>query len=95
MSLTSTEYFVSTIVVALTLTANIVMAETPDVHYRTVEVDKLSIFYREAGSPNAPTVLLLHGFPTSSQMFRNPCQQISARNPICASCSNAASRWLL
>ena len=30
-----------------------------------------NIFYREAGLPNAPTLLLLHGFPTSSHMFRN------------------------
>ena len=45
-------------------------AEVPQTHYRHVEVDGLSIFYREAGSPNAPTILLLHGFPTSSHMFR-------------------------
>jgi len=46
------------------------LAEAPQVHYRHVEVDGLSIFYREAGSPTAPTILLLHGFPTSSHMFR-------------------------
>lgn len=40
------------------------------VHYRTVKVDGLDIFYREAGPKDAPTVLLLHGFPTSSHMFR-------------------------
>jgi len=39
--------------------------------YRTVNVDGLDIFYREAGPKNAPVVLLLHGFPTSSHMFRN------------------------
>lgn len=39
--------------------------------YHTVNVDGLNIFYREAGSPDAPTILLLHGFPTSSHMFRN------------------------
>ncbi|NJK50919.1 alpha/beta hydrolase [Candidatus Gracilibacteria bacterium] len=39
--------------------------------YRTVEVDGLNIFYREAGLPSNPTILLLHGFPTSSHMFRN------------------------
>ena len=37
---------------------------------RSVAVDGLSIFYREAGDPAAPVVLLLHGFPTSSHMFR-------------------------
>jgi pimeloyl-ACP methyl ester carboxylesterase len=39
--------------------------------YNTVKVDGLEIFYREAGDRDAPTVLLLHGFPTSSHMFRN------------------------
>jgi pimeloyl-ACP methyl ester carboxylesterase len=39
--------------------------------HRTVDVDGLSIFYREAGPRDAPTILLLHGFPTSSHMFRD------------------------
>jgi pimeloyl-ACP methyl ester carboxylesterase len=37
--------------------------------YRTVKVDGLNIFYREAGPKNAPTILLLHGLPSSSRMF--------------------------
>jgi pimeloyl-ACP methyl ester carboxylesterase len=37
--------------------------------YHTVHVDGLSLFYREAGSHDAPTLLLLHGFPSSSRMF--------------------------
>ena len=37
--------------------------------YRTVQVDGLSIFYREAGPENAPALLLLHGLPSSSRMF--------------------------
>src|SRR3989442_10292991 len=41
------------------------------VRYRTAEVDGRKIFYREAGDQRAPVVLLLHGFPTSSHMFRN------------------------
>ena len=41
------------------------------VHYRTVRVNDQDIFYREAGSQSAPVILLLHGFPTSSNMFRN------------------------
>ena len=41
------------------------------VHYRTVEVAGAEIFYREAGDPHFPTLLLLHGFPTSSHMFRD------------------------
>jgi pimeloyl-ACP methyl ester carboxylesterase len=39
--------------------------------FRTVSIDGLDIFYREAGSRSNPTILLLHGFPTSSHMFRN------------------------
>ena len=39
------------------------------VRYRTVMVDGISIFYREVGRPDAPTLLLLHGFPSSSRMF--------------------------
>lgn len=45
-------------------------AQTQVLH-RTVKVDGLDLFYREAGPKDAPTVLLLHGFPTSSHMFRN------------------------
>ena len=41
-----------------------------DIAYRTADVDGLSVFYREAGAPAAPTLLLLHGFPSSSHMFR-------------------------
>src|SRR5437660_7308734 len=44
---------------------------TPTVFYRTINVEELEIFYREAGPRDAPTVLLLHGFPSSSHMFRN------------------------
>ncbi len=41
------------------------------IHHRMVEVDGLQIFYREAGRVGAPTILLLHGFPSSSFMFRS------------------------
>jgi len=41
------------------------------VQYRTVDVDGVPIFYRSAGPEDAPVILLLHGFPTSSHMFRN------------------------
>jgi pimeloyl-ACP methyl ester carboxylesterase len=37
--------------------------------YRTLPVDGLNIFYREAGPKDGPTLLLLHGFPSSSRMF--------------------------
>jgi len=41
------------------------------VHYKTARINDLDIFYREAGPQSAPVILLLHGFPTSSNMFRN------------------------
>ena len=40
-------------------------------NYNTIKVDELNIFYREAGSKNNPTILLLHGFPSSSYMYRD------------------------
>src|SRR6185312_5898676 len=43
----------------------------PTVFYRKFNVEGLDIFYREAGLHDRPTVLLLHGFPSSSHMFRN------------------------
>ena len=42
-----------------------------DIAYKTAEVDGLTVFYREAGAADAPTLLLLHGFPSSSHMFRD------------------------
>lgn len=44
---------------------------TESATYHTVEIDGLNIFYREAGAKGNPTILLLHGFPTSSHMYRN------------------------
>lgn len=49
----------------------VAVAQSTQVTYNTVKVDKLEIFYREAGDPTKPTILLLHGFPSSSHMFRN------------------------
>jgi pimeloyl-ACP methyl ester carboxylesterase len=37
--------------------------------YKSIDVSRLSIFYGEGGSPDAPTLLLLHGFPSSSRMY--------------------------
>jgi pimeloyl-ACP methyl ester carboxylesterase len=52
--------------------------------YRTANVDGVKIFYREAGPTNAPTLLLLHGFPTSSHMFRNLIPLLADRFHIVA-----------
>ena len=54
------------------------------VHHKTVAVDGLTIFYREAGSPTAPTLLLLHGYPTSSHMFRDLIPQLADRYRVVA-----------
>ena len=51
--------------------AGIGKATATQVYYRSTTIDNVEIFYREAGSRDDPTVLLLHGFPTSSHMFRN------------------------
>ncbi len=47
------------------------VATVPHIAYGNATVDGLNIFYREAGSAEAPTLVLLHGFPSSSHMFRN------------------------
>ena len=52
--------------------------------HRTVSVDGLRVFYREAGDPKAPAVLLLHGFPTSSHMFRDLIPELARRYRVIA-----------
>lgn len=47
------------------------MTQAIATRHKTIKIDDLDIFYREAGDTTKPTLLLLHGFPTSSQMFRN------------------------
>ncbi|MCP2025158.1 pimeloyl-ACP methyl ester carboxylesterase [Flavobacterium sp. HSC-32F16] len=55
----------------------------PD-HYNTIKINGLNIFYREAGAKDAPTVLLLHGYPTSSHMFRNLIPILSKKYHVIA-----------
>jgi pimeloyl-ACP methyl ester carboxylesterase len=52
--------------------------------HKTINIDGLEIFYREAGPADAPTILLLHGFPTSSHMFRNLIPALSDRYHLVA-----------
>jgi pimeloyl-ACP methyl ester carboxylesterase len=54
------------------------------VTYRTVTIENVDIFYREAGNPDKPTLLLLHGFPTSSHMFRNLIPALADRYHVVA-----------
>ncbi|TFW16588.1 alpha/beta fold hydrolase [Duganella callida] len=60
------------------------VASTAAVSYNTVKVDGVNVFYREAGPKDAPTLLLLHGFPTSSQMFRNLIPLLADRYHVIA-----------
>ena len=52
--------------------------------YRRIAVDSIEIFYREAGRSNAPALLLLHGFPTASHMFRDLIPQLADRFHVIA-----------
>jgi pimeloyl-ACP methyl ester carboxylesterase len=54
------------------------------VHHRFATIDGLKIFYREAGPADGPVVLLLHGFPTSSHMFRNLMPLLADRYHVIA-----------
>ena len=56
----------------------------PTVRHRTVSVDGLEVFYREAGPWNAPVMLLLHGYPTSSHMFRHLIPALADRYRVIA-----------
>ncbi|MBK6413432.1 alpha/beta hydrolase [Sphingopyxis sp.] len=54
------------------------------VHYRTQSVGDVDVFYREAGPADAPVILLLHGFPSASHMFRNLIPQLADRFRVIA-----------
>jgi pimeloyl-ACP methyl ester carboxylesterase len=60
------------------------IAEPSRVTYHTTQVDGLKIFYREAGPNDAPTVVLLHGFPSSSHMFRELIPRLSDKYHVVA-----------
>ena len=52
--------------------------------YKTIKVSGLNVFYREAGAPGSPAVLLLHGFPASSHMFRELIPQLAGQHHVVA-----------
>lgn len=65
------------------------IAETPmvtpaEIFYRTIEIEGVEVAYREAGDHSNPTIVLLHGFPTSSQMFRNVIPAIAEKYHVLA-----------
>ncbi|HEX8314919.1 MAG TPA: alpha/beta hydrolase [Flavisolibacter sp.] len=53
-------------------------------HYHTATIKGMEVFYREAGPADAPTLLLLHGYPTSSHMYRNLMNHLSDRYHLIA-----------
>lgn len=70
------------------LAADKPVAQAPDtsqiVCHQTIKIKGINIAYREAGDPANPTVVLLHGFPTSSHMFRNLIPELSAKYHVLA-----------
>jgi pimeloyl-ACP methyl ester carboxylesterase len=54
------------------------------IHYQTVKVDGVDVFYRDAGPKDAPVLLLLHGFPTSSHMFRDLIPRLADKYRVIA-----------
>jgi pimeloyl-ACP methyl ester carboxylesterase len=65
-------------------TTTVSRVSAPHVTIRTVRADGVDVFYREAGDPSAKTILLLHGFPTSSLMFRELIPRLAQRYHVVA-----------
>ena len=92
MSRTLAALLLASASIFITAPANVVFAETPaiaqqasaTVHYRSVKIDGVNVFYREAGPADGPVVVLLHGFPTSSHMFRNLIPLLADRYRVIA-----------
>jgi pimeloyl-ACP methyl ester carboxylesterase len=66
------------------------------IKYRSADVDGLKIFYREAGTADRPTLLLLHGFPSAGHMFRDLIPHLADRfhiaRPTCRASANRTCR---
>ena len=85
------QFFRLSLVISLTLASSNLLAQSkeknPVAHptfYCTIQIDGLSIFYREAGPKDAPTLLLLHGLPSSSRMFEPLFTRLSDRYHLIA-----------
>jgi pimeloyl-ACP methyl ester carboxylesterase len=72
------------VAVATLVAGSALAADLLQPSYKTQEVDGLRIFYREAGPPNGPVILLLHGFPTSSHMYRDLIPRLAVRYRVIA-----------
>lgn len=79
--------FISTLMAGMTPSSAAPSAAAggePVVHSHFAEVDGVKVFYREAGSPTAPTIVLLHGFPSSSHMYRDLIPRLAGRFHVIA-----------
>src|SRR6516225_1233426 len=70
--------------VASAVGSRVANALVPHTFIRRVEADGVKIFYRDAGLPEAPTVLMLHGFPASSFMYRELIPRLADRYRVIA-----------
>lgn len=61
-----------------------ILPQNIETHYRTANVNGVEIFYREAGTSNRPALVLLHGYPTSSRMFRRLIPMLAAHYRVIA-----------
>jgi pimeloyl-ACP methyl ester carboxylesterase len=84
MSRTSTQTKIDTADIEAQRRAGEKRTSVPTTTYRTVSIDGLKVFYREAGNPRSPAVLLLHGFPTSSHMYRELIPALADRYHVVA-----------
>lgn len=75
---------IGVLAMTLTATAGERSLNVNQVRYKTQPVDGVKIFYREAGDPSRPTIVLLHGFPSSSHMFRDLIPELSGQYHIIA-----------
>ena len=80
----SVSWLVYSLLVVATLHTIARAENVPNVSYRTMTIEDVDIFYREAGDPKQPTVLLLHGFPTSSHMFRDLIPELADQYHVVA-----------
>jgi pimeloyl-ACP methyl ester carboxylesterase len=69
---------------ALLMLGSVITHAAPVVHYRTASIEGVNVFYREAGPADAPAIVLLHGFPASSNMYRNLIPALADRYRVIA-----------
>jgi pimeloyl-ACP methyl ester carboxylesterase len=68
----------------MTTLQNLISTTSPQTFYHTLAIDGTDIFYREAGPKDRPTIVLLHGFPSSSHMFRNLIPELAKNYHVIA-----------